>query len=102
METAHQNLVDILQSCGCEVIYETGEYIMGKEKSGNVSYAKLVTVEALIDATTATETQVQVKIVAKNEELPLQVDNHCRQFSISIEKAIAAHQRWEPIKNAIG
>jgi hypothetical protein len=101
VKTAHQNLVEILGSCGCEVIYETEEYLMAREKPGNVSYSKLVTVEALIDATKATETHVKVNIVAKNEELPLQLDNHCRQFFNSIATAIAANKSWEPIANPL-
>ncbi|PSB02689.1 hypothetical protein [Merismopedia glauca] len=101
LETAHQSLVEILRSCGCEVIYETEEYIMAREKPGNVSYAKLVTIEALIDATRATQSQVHIKIVAKNEELPLQVDNHCRQFFDGIENAIVANNRWEHLENAL-
>jgi hypothetical protein len=101
VETAHQNLVEILRSCGCEVIYETEEYIMAREKPGKVSYSKLVTVEALIDATKATATRVHVKLVGKNEELPLQLDNHCRQFFNSVETAIAANKSWEPIANPL-
>lgn len=101
VETAHQNLVEILRSSGFDVIYETGEYVMARETPGNVSYAKLVTIEGLIDTTTATKSEVQVKLVAKNEELPLNVDNHCWQLFEKIQKAIAANNSWEMTNNAL-
>lgn len=100
-ETARQNLVDILRTCGFEVIYETGEYVMAREKPGGVSYTKLVTVEGLIDVTSATHNRVQVKIVAKNEELPLHVNNHCEQLFNNIQDTISLDRSWEPVRNAM-
>lgn len=101
VEIAHQNLVEILRSGGFDVIYETHEYIMGREKPGNVPYSKLVTIEASLDTATATSEQVQVKIVAKNEELPLNVDNHCAKLFDAIQTALATDKSWEIAKTSL-
>jgi len=80
LETLQQALVETLESCNFEIIYDTGDYVMARERPGRVAFARLVTLEALIDKTTATLEGVGVNFVVKNEELPLQVNNHCRQM----------------------
>ena len=80
-------LVELLQDCGLNVMYYTSDYIMAREVPGSVPFSKLVTVEALIDKSTATETETRMSIVMKNEELPLQVENHCRQLFEYIKEA---------------
>jgi hypothetical protein len=95
-------LVDLLQECGLDVLYYTGDYVMGREVPGNVSFSKLVTVELLIDKTTATETETRMTLVMKNEELPLQVDNHCRQTFEYIKQAIENSRHWHLIESLAG
>jgi hypothetical protein len=89
------SLKEILQSCCLNLCYETEEYIMAKEEPGNVSYTKLVEVEILIDRTKATATQVQVDFVVKNEELPLQVKNHCREIFEQVQTEIKKNTAWK-------
>jgi hypothetical protein len=80
-------LMDVLESCGFEIIYANADYIMGREIPGNVSFSKLVTAEVLLD---------------KNEELPLQVDNHCRQVFEVVSQAMRESQHWNLIEQVAG
>ncbi len=86
-----------LESCKLNVIYSTIDYIMAKEVPGSVPFPKLVTVEVLIDRTTATAEAVKMNIVMKNEELPLQVQNHCHQMFDEVTKAVSENENWRVI-----
>lgn len=93
-----QLLVQVLQSCPVDIIYETIDYVMARETPGQVSFAKLVTVEVLIDRTTATEKETRMTLVMKNEELPLQLDNHCRQMFDLVNQAIVESRHWQLVE----
>jgi hypothetical protein len=94
--------VDLLQDCDLDVQYYTGDYIMAREIPGTVSFSKLVKVEVLIDKSTATETETRLSIVVKNEELPLQLDNHCRQVFEFVKQAIEHSRHWHLIESLAG
>jgi hypothetical protein len=83
-------VIEILQdsNLSLDVLYYNADYIMAREIPGNVPFSKLVTVEVLIDKTTATETETKMSIVIKNEELPLQLENHCRHMFDAIKDTI--------------
>lgn len=98
----HSVLRTVLESCHLDVIYDTPEYMMAREIPGNVPFPKLITVEILIDRTTATDHEVRMKFVIKNEELPLQVDNHCRQMFDLIYKAVNEAPHWKLIETVSG
>jgi hypothetical protein len=89
------SLKDIIQECDLNLTYETGGYLMAKEKPGSVSFTKLVELEVLFDRNKLYDGKLQVDFVAKNEELPLQTDNHCRTVFESIQKTVSAQQPWE-------
>lgn len=93
---------ETLKSCNLNVIYTTEDYMMAKETPGKVPFPKLVTAEVLVDRTTATEQEVKLSVVLKNEELPLQVDNHCRQVFDSLQQAVTANEKWRLIENVTG
>ena len=95
-------LVEVLQGCNLDIIYETADYMMAREIPGQVSFARLVAVEVLIDKTTATDTETRIHLVIKNEELPLQVDNHCRKMFDLVSQAIAENRHWQIIETAPG
>jgi hypothetical protein len=97
-----QMLSDTLEACDFDIIYRSTDYLMAREVPGRVSFSKLVTVEVLIDHTTATDVAVQMKCVIKNEELPLQVNNHCRQVFDRISQAIADNQEMQLIETVAG
>jgi hypothetical protein len=73
-----------------------------------VSFGKLVTVEVLIDRfavpeavpDTLPDAEVRMNIVVKNEELPLQSDNHCRQMFNLVNRAVSESQQWHLIDSA--
>ena len=92
-------LIEILEDCYFEVTYQASDYMMAREIPGKTAFAKLVTVEVLIDNTTATNDEVQVNLVVKNDELPLQIDNHCRQLCDLLQRAIAENNQWKLIEN---
>ncbi|MCU0532322.1 MAG: hypothetical protein MUD14_00220 [Hydrococcus sp. Prado102] len=92
-------LSEILQACYFDLTYQASDYMMARETPGKTPFSKLVTVEVLIDSTTATEDEVQVNLVVKNDELPLQKDNHCHQLFELLQEAIAQNQKWKLIEN---
>ena len=93
-----QSLRDILESCNFEVVYDKADYIRGREFPGQVSFTKLAEVEFLIDKTTATETELNINVVMKNEELPLKLDNHCQQMFDRLTQAIASSSDFQLVK----
>jgi hypothetical protein len=92
-------LREVLENCRFEVIYDTIEYVMAKEIPGQVSFSKLVTVEALIDHTKAKNQEVKVQLVVKNDELPLQVNNHCHQLFYQLQDFVGQNQQWQLLEN---
>ncbi|MEM1370459.1 MAG: hypothetical protein AAGG02_21160 [Cyanobacteria bacterium P01_H01_bin.15] len=84
-----KTLVQILQASDCELIYQISDYLMGRENPGQVKFAQLATVEILLDQTRAKEDIMQVHFVVKNEELPLQRNNHCQQMFERVQANVA-------------
>ncbi|MFM7427554.1 MAG: hypothetical protein ACKO7W_21570 [Elainella sp.] len=93
-------LTDILRSCRLDVIYTAEDYLVAREVPGHVSFGKLVTVEVLIDRFSTPETEVRMNFVVKNEELPLQSDNHCREMFNLVNQAVVESRQWHLIKSA--
>jgi hypothetical protein len=91
-------IFDLLRSCNFDVIYDRDDYVFAREVPGGVGYSKLVTVEVLIDPPKAAlkpdedDDAYRMNSVVKNEELPLQVDNHCRQKFNLMNEAIQSNQ----------
>jgi hypothetical protein len=95
-----QLLTDILCSCRMDIIYSTEDYLMAREVPGRVNFAKLVTVEVLIDRFANPGAEIQMSFVVKNEELPLQNDNHCRDMFERVNQAVAENRQWHLISSA--
>jgi hypothetical protein len=93
-----QLLSELLESCNFNIIYQAGDYLMAREIPGKVAYHQLVTVEVLVDKTMATNQEVQMNFVIKNEELPLQVDNHCYQVFNQVNQAVQDASCWKLIE----
>ncbi len=94
-----QSMTEILQSCNLDVMYNKSDYMMAREHPGHVSLSRLVTVEVLIEKTTATETATRMSLVIKNEELPLQFDNHCHQIFELVKQSILEYRNWQLVEN---
>ncbi|MGP0128634.1 MAG: hypothetical protein ACTMUB_05025 [cyanobacterium endosymbiont of Rhopalodia musculus] len=100
LEQLPQAINKILQSCGFESVYHATDYMMAREIPGEVVFSKLVTVEILIDSTKAKIGEIPITWVIKNDELPLQVTNHCQQRFGQIQEIISQHQQWNLIASA--
>jgi hypothetical protein len=100
LERFRQLLTDTLQSCNCNVIYDTDDYLVAREVPGGVAYSQLVTVEVLIDKPGDEERAVRMNFVVKNEELPLKSDNHCRRMFNLVNRAVVENRQWQLIEAA--
>lgn len=94
-----QAIKEVIQGCDLELIYDQREYIMARESPGQVSLSKLVAVEVLIDTTKSTPSKMWMSLVVKNDELPLQLDNHCYQAFERLNRAIADNQKWQLVES---
>lgn len=95
-------LIDLLHNCGLDVQYYTTDYIMAREIPGHMPFSKLVTVEVLVDKSTATDTEIRINMVIKNEELPLQLNNHCRQVFDFVKQEMEHSRHWHLIESISG
>ncbi len=96
IEILLNHLGEALRSCDIEIIYRNNEYVVGREKPGNVAFTKLVTVEALIDYQGVTSSkEVHLNCILKNEELPLKQDNHCRRVFDTVKRKIESQTPWQ-------
>lgn len=100
LDRFRQLLTDILRSCCLDVIYASEDYLVAREVPGRVTYTKLVVVEVMIDQSPVEQAEVQMSFVVKNEELPLQMNNHCRQVFNLVNQAIAENRQWRLITSA--
>ena len=89
-------LKKLLADCGLEIVSDLEDYLMAREIPGRVSFARLVTAEVFI-VTKATQSAVNLSFVIKNEQLPLNFNNHCRQVFDLLRLTIAHSDDWQPI-----
>jgi len=94
--TLRQSLISTLQSCDFNLIYETADYLVAKEKPGQVSISQLATIELLINPPTSQDNEVKISLVVKNEELPLRRNNHCQKVFETVNQAISTSTLWQP------
>jgi hypothetical protein len=83
-------IISSLKSCGLNMVYETGDYLVAKEIPGQVSLAQLTTIEVLINPPSGSLGPAKVNLVVKNEELPLRQKNHCQQVFETVNQALVA------------
>ena len=102
LQQLRAQLSEVLESCNLEIVYETEDYMMAREVPGRVAFAKLVSVEVLIDRPVDSKEEVRMKFVVKNEELPLQKDNHCHMMFETVKEAISTSDRWQLLENIAG
>ncbi|NEO55986.1 MAG: hypothetical protein F6K54_24700 [Okeania sp. SIO3B5] len=87
-------LTDILNSCGFEVAHIQGSYLMASEVHSQVIFSQLVTLDINVGIVTNTE-KIKINLVARNEEIPLKSDNHCRQKFDLLTQSIIENPNWE-------
>ena len=102
----YEQVKAVLSTCNFEVLYFKEDFVVAREIPGNIPFSRLVTVEIFVDSTRATPDVTRLNVVVKNEELPLQADNHCYQMYEKLNQAIAENKGWSLIKgtpeNALG
>lgn len=92
-----RSVVRVFQACNLNLVYEATDYLVAKEKPGQVTYSQLATVEVLINSSPREEVDARVNLVVKNEELPLKTNNHCQRVFESVNQAIAETQNWQAV-----
>jgi hypothetical protein len=70
------------------MIYEQDDYLVAKEKPGQVALSQLATIEVLINPPTSSLEEAKINLVVRNEELPLNRDNHCQRLFEEINQAL--------------
>lgn len=95
----YEQIKAVLTACHFEVLYFKEDYVVARELPGNIPFSRLVTVEVFVDSTRATPDITHLNVVVKNEELPLQANNHCYQMYEKLNEAIAENQGWDLIKS---
>ena len=98
----YEQVQNMLESFNFRVDYITADYLMARENPGQVPFAKLVTIEVLFDNTRATADTTKLELVVKNEELPLQSNNHCYQMYQQLTQAITEREEWNLIESVAG
>ncbi len=101
IENLQPIFTEILTYCGCEILYNRGDYLMAREFPGQVSFSKLVTIEITFDRLTNTTEKTRMNIVIRNEELPLRLDNHCRQVFDLLTELIVENSNWKLLDSII-
>jgi hypothetical protein len=101
LQELHQQVIESLKACSLEIIYDRPDYIMAREVPGRVAFAKLVTAEVLIDRSTATDDEVRMNVVLKNEELPIHVNNHCHQIFEHVHRTMIENTKWRLIDQVV-
>jgi hypothetical protein len=84
----------VLENCNLEVLFSKEDCIIARERPGQVPFAKLVAIEVLVDSTRATKDITSMEVVVKNEELPLQSNNHCFQIFDHLSQSLNQHSGW--------
>ena len=72
-------VLGILEECNLEVSYNTGNYIMAREKAGEVSFSQLAIAEVTFNLASIAANTIRIDLIVKNEVFPSKKDNHCRQ-----------------------
>lgn len=93
-----QSVVQIFQACDLNLVYEAKDYLVAKEKPGQVAYSQLATVEVLINPVPPDQAGTCVNLVVKNEELPLKSNNHCQRVFELVNQVIARTQNWNSLQ----
>jgi hypothetical protein len=84
------SIIKTLEACGLSMVYSNKDYFVAKEKPGQVTLSQLTTIEVMISPPTTTVDAAKVNLVVKNEELPLQQNNHCQRVFETVSQAIGA------------
>jgi hypothetical protein len=91
-----------LATCGLNIVHKTPDYLLARERPGNVAYPRMVTVELVVDRTDEARNRARLNLIVKNEELALKQDNHCRQMSERIGQSLQDSGLLELLSSVTG
>jgi len=94
LEDLRPMMIDILESCNLEITYQTPSSIIARENIGQVSVNELVIGEVVFDTATAMVDETKMTVFIKNESLPLQSYNHCREIFEQLSQLIIDNRHW--------
>lgn len=95
-------LATALRACDLEVLHQDNDYLVAREVPGRSGLAQLVTVEVLINDVPVEPEITRLNVVLKNEELPLNRNNHCSQIYQQVRQALTESRNWELIGSVAG
>jgi hypothetical protein len=96
----HNAVAKLLSACSLSVSYVTADYIMAQEKSDQVNFSKLVTVEVLIHQPSLKNNSIKLTCITKNGELPLRLGNHCQKMSELVNQAFVGSKAWQLLETS--
>lgn len=92
-------LLNLLESCNLELMYQTPSSIIAREFVGDAPTSQLVTIELVFETATSTPTETRMRLEATNGELPLQENNHCRKLFDALTKVIIENYQWDTLES---
>lgn len=95
LEIFPEVMMGIIDYCELEILYNTGDYMMAREKIDRIPLQQLTTLEVKLEMATATAKSVRLQIVTQNDELALTSDNHCHQLFDLITQLIHRNSNWQ-------
>ncbi|MEM1425241.1 MAG: hypothetical protein AAGF75_01620 [Cyanobacteria bacterium P01_H01_bin.130] len=95
-------LPQILQVCDLSIVYSGEDYILAKERPGQVTFTELVSVEVLVENQSLESAGINLNMIIRNEELPLKANNHCRDMSEKISDAVRSHHEIRTLSYVTG
>ena len=92
-------VLGILEECNLEVIHNAGNSILARERAGELPFSKLAIAEVTFNLASITQTTIRIDLIVKNDTLPTQKENHCRQvFDLFIYWAMETRY-WKVIES---
>jgi len=84
---------EALTSTGFELVFESNDYLMAREIPGQVKFSLLTSAEILIDLKYS-KSEASLVIIVKNEQLPLNKDNHCQTVFDRLKQTLIDYDQW--------
>lgn len=86
-----ESVRQLLEEWGYDIMFLGQDCLMAREKVGHVPLALLATVELTVDSATTAEGSPRIRVVVKNEAMPLQSNNYCFQIFQRLSQALASY-----------
>lgn len=89
-----QTFVKTLRDHNLEITFSSNDYIVAQEKPGKFPYLEMVTIEILVSSPDdPDDRRVCITLLAKNQRLALQQNNHCQQVFEAVSRDLIEASR---------